>query len=405
MARPLKVGLAGLGTVGASVVRLIAQQRADAGARCGRPIEVVAVSRAQPRQGPRHRLCASCAGSPIRWRSRRDPGHRRVRRADRRRGRSGQSRGRGRARRRQVGGHRQQGAARAPRRRARGARREAAASRSISRPRSAAHPDREDAARRRLPAIASRASTASSTAPATTSSPAWSTRSCRSGVPRRRRSGSAMPRPIRPSTSSGHDTAQKLAILASLAFGTRVDPSAIYVEGISSITPADLEAADELGYRIKLLGVAVADRQRHRAARASDHGAEDSAIAQVMGVTNAVTIDADGIAPITLVGPGAGGMATAPRWSPTSPTSPRRARAAVRPAAGQLAASNEGADAAPRGRLLHPPARASTARAPSATIASGLAQQNISLESIVQRHRGAARRRRPKSAPVRFRSS
>src|SRR6185312_8657009 len=43
----------------------------------------------------------------------------------------------------------------------------------------------------------------------------------------------------------GHDTAQKLAVLASLAFGTKVDQSAIYVEGISSITPADLSAADE----------------------------------------------------------------------------------------------------------------------------------------------------------------
>jgi homoserine dehydrogenase len=54
----------------------------------------------------------------------------------------------------------------------------------------------------------------------------------------------------------GHDTAQKLAILASLAFGIKVDQSAIYVEGISSITPADLSAADELGYRVTLLGVA-----------------------------------------------------------------------------------------------------------------------------------------------------
>ena len=58
----------------------------------------------------------------------------------------------------------------------------------------------------------------------------------------------------------GYDTAQKLAILASLAFGIKVDPAAIYVEGISSITPADLEAADELGYRVKLLGVAMQDR-------------------------------------------------------------------------------------------------------------------------------------------------
>ena len=44
MATPLKVGLAGLGTVGASVVRLIEQQRTALTARCGRPIEIVAVS-------------------------------------------------------------------------------------------------------------------------------------------------------------------------------------------------------------------------------------------------------------------------------------------------------------------------------------------------------------------------
>src|SRR4051812_23955229 len=55
----------------------------------------------------------------------------------------------------------------------------------------------------------------------------------------------------------GHDTAQKLAILASLAFGTKVAQSAVYVEGISSIAPEDLRAAEELGYRVKLLGVAV----------------------------------------------------------------------------------------------------------------------------------------------------
>ena len=55
----------------------------------------------------------------------------------------------------------------------------------------------------------------------------------------------------------GHDTAQKLAILASLAFGTRVAQNAVYVEGISSIKPEDLRAAAELGFRVKLLGVAV----------------------------------------------------------------------------------------------------------------------------------------------------
>src|SRR6202000_1570123 len=55
----------------------------------------------------------------------------------------------------------------------------------------------------------------------------------------------------------GPDTAQQLGILASLAFGTKVSQRAIYVEGISSIRPEDLRAAEELGYRVKLLGVGV----------------------------------------------------------------------------------------------------------------------------------------------------
>jgi homoserine dehydrogenase len=109
----------------------------------------------------------------------------------------------------------------------------------------------------------------------------------------------------------GFDTAHKLAILASLAFGTRIDASAVSVEGISSITLADLAAADELGFRIKLLGVA----------ERTDHGVEQRVhptmvaksepLAQTMGVLNAVTIDGDAVGALTLVGPGAGGDATA----------------------------------------------------------------------------------------------
>src|SRR6202041_3007163 len=109
----------------------------------------------------------------------------------------------------------------------------------------------------------------------------------------------------------GHDTAQKLSILASLAFGTKLDPNAIFVEGISSITLADLDAADQLGYRVKLLGVAVKTGEGIEQRGHPTMVPKDSAIAQVMGVTNAVSIDAEGFAPITLVGPGAGGNATA----------------------------------------------------------------------------------------------
>jgi homoserine dehydrogenase len=54
----------------------------------------------------------------------------------------------------------------------------------------------------------------------------------------------------------GFDTAHKTAILTSLAFGTEIDADAVHVEGIEAITLADLQAADQLGYKIKLLGVA-----------------------------------------------------------------------------------------------------------------------------------------------------
>lgn len=109
----------------------------------------------------------------------------------------------------------------------------------------------------------------------------------------------------------GFDTAHKLAILTSLAFGVRIAANAIDIEGIERVTLADIEAAAELGYRIKLLGVAqrTADgvEQRVHPTMVS----HKSAIAQVMGVLNAVTIDADAVHELTLVGPGAGGDATA----------------------------------------------------------------------------------------------
>jgi len=109
----------------------------------------------------------------------------------------------------------------------------------------------------------------------------------------------------------GHDTAHKLAILTSIAFGVELAFDDIYLEGIEKITIEDIEAADELGYRIKLLGVA----QR------TDSGIEqrvhptmvprNTAIAEVAGVTNCVAVDGDFVNKIMLVGPGAGAGPTA----------------------------------------------------------------------------------------------
>lgn len=109
----------------------------------------------------------------------------------------------------------------------------------------------------------------------------------------------------------GFDTAHKLAILTSLAFGAKIDAEAIYVEGISSITPLDLAMARELGFRIKLLGVAERTETGIEQRVHPTMVPKTSSIAQVMGVTNAVTIDADAVRELTLIGPGAGGDATA----------------------------------------------------------------------------------------------
>jgi homoserine dehydrogenase len=189
----------------------------------------------------------------------------------------------------------------------------------------------------------------------------------------------------------GFDTAQKLAILASLAFGTKIDPDAVYVEGISSITLADLDAAAELGYRVKLLGVAVKTDAGIEQRVHPTMVPKDSAIAQVMGVTNAVTVDAEGMAPITLVGPGAGGAATA---SAIVADLADIARGVCTPPFGRPAARMTRIRKAPMqhhegGYYIRLLARDRPGTA--ATIARRLAQQNISMESIVQRHAAGSR--------------
>ena len=198
----------------------------------------------------------------------------------------------------------------------------------------------------------------------------------------------------------GHDTAQKLAILASLAFGNKVDQSAIYVEGISSITPADLAAADELGYRVKLLGVAVKTPNGIEQRVHPTMVRKDSAIAQVMGVTNAVTVDAEGINPLTLVGPGAGGSATA---SAVLSDIGDIARGVRTPPFGRPTARLTSVRKAPMqrhegGYYIRLLARDRPGTA--ATIATRLAEQEISLESIVQRHAKESAVAETKSGPV-----
>jgi homoserine dehydrogenase len=109
----------------------------------------------------------------------------------------------------------------------------------------------------------------------------------------------------------GVDTAHKLAILAALAFGQPVDFSAVHIEGIRAVSALDIGFAEELGYRIKLLGIA---RRTPEGTEMRVHPAmvpEQNLLAGANGVYNAVLIEGDFSGPVFLQGRGAGAGPTA----------------------------------------------------------------------------------------------
>jgi homoserine dehydrogenase len=189
----------------------------------------------------------------------------------------------------------------------------------------------------------------------------------------------------------GHDTAHKLAILTSLAFATEIAFEEIHREGIQSITPADIEAADDLGYRVKLLGVALKTQGGIEARVHPAMVPKHSAIAEVSGVTNAVAIEGDFIGNLLLVGAGAGAKATASAVisdiadiaRQQMPVHPFLVPAnALKPYARATLGLHQGAYYVRLAVYDRPGAMAA--------IASRMGEQGISIESIVQR--------RPRSA-------
>lgn len=187
----------------------------------------------------------------------------------------------------------------------------------------------------------------------------------------------------------GNDTAHKLAILTTLAFGSKIAADDIYLEGITNISIEDIQAAADLGYRIKLLGVAQLTESGIEQRVHPTMVPLDSVIAQVDGVINAVAVESDILGELLMVGPGAGGNATA---------------SAVLGDVADIAKSRPGVQQVP---VLGRPAKSLTdyrrAKMKSheggyfirltvkdkagvfASIATRMAENNISLESIVQR--------------------
>jgi homoserine dehydrogenase len=109
----------------------------------------------------------------------------------------------------------------------------------------------------------------------------------------------------------GVDTAHKIAILAAVAFGGRVDFKGVFVEGIRHVSALDIEFAEELGYRIKLLGLArlTKDGLEQRVHPCMVPAA--TPIAHVEGVFNAVVVEGDFVGRVMLEGRGAGAEPTA----------------------------------------------------------------------------------------------
>ncbi len=183
----------------------------------------------------------------------------------------------------------------------------------------------------------------------------------------------------------GFDTAHKLAILSSIAFTTAIDSDSVLVEGIRAIEPADLDAAEELGFRIKLLGIATMTAEGVDQRVHPTMVPRGSALAETSGVTNAVSIRGPAFGELVLSGPGAGGMATAsavvsdltdlarglapsPLGRPSATLSPFRKAAA----AGHQGAFYVRLPIADRAGAF-------------AALASRMAAEGISLEQIVQK--------------------
>jgi homoserine dehydrogenase len=186
----------------------------------------------------------------------------------------------------------------------------------------------------------------------------------------------------------GHDTAHKIAILAALAFGAEPDVKTIEIEGIRRTTPADLHFAEELSCRVRLLGVArmVDGKLERRVAPALVP--KSLPLAQVSGALNAVLVRGDFTGDLMLEGQGAGGEPTA---SSVVADIIDIARGAFTPAFGVPASQLKKLDSAATMHASRYYLRLQVVDKPGvvADISAILRDEAISIESLLQRGRSA----------------
>ncbi|MEP2531240.1 homoserine dehydrogenase [Shimia sp.] len=109
----------------------------------------------------------------------------------------------------------------------------------------------------------------------------------------------------------GIDAGHKLALLSSIAFGTRVNFEGVELEGIQRISIEDIRQAEDLGYKIKLLGVAQMTGRGLEQRMSPCLVPADSPLGQLKGGTNMVVIEGDAVEQVVMRGPGAGEGPTA----------------------------------------------------------------------------------------------
>lgn len=120
---------------------------------------------------------------------------------------------------------------------------------------------------------------------------------------------------------AGLDAADKIAIMASLAFGGRIDLQKVYCEGIENITASDIAYADKLGFAIKLLAIAKQEAFAETGVPATEDRLQvrvhptlvpkDHPLASIHDVYNAILVEGDPIGQVMFFGPGAGAGPTA----------------------------------------------------------------------------------------------
>ena len=108
----------------------------------------------------------------------------------------------------------------------------------------------------------------------------------------------------------GIDAAHKLTILIRLAFGTSIQFKEVFIDGISKITPLDIQFSREFGYRIKLLAIAKIEQGKIEARVHPTMIPEGHLLSTVDGVFNAIYIKGDAVGPTLFYGQGAGQMPT-----------------------------------------------------------------------------------------------